>query len=109
MEVLLKLKKKKMKSQNQQPTNLNQFDLKCMTLRAKIDAWRELYRAIGVKRKNLEKSQKLRQELDSEIIAMLKDLTKDATIYKILSTVGMKYKNTIYPLKRRLDKENGKK
>ena len=80
------------------------FDTKCMELRAKIDANRELYRAIGIKRTNLDKSQKLRQKVNEEVEALFKELTKKATVYKILVTVGMKYKNTLYPLNKRLNK-----
>ena len=94
-----------MKSQQLDPNKITQFDIKCMELRAKIDANRELYRAIGVKRKNLDKSQQLRKKIDEQIEGLFKELTKKATVYKILTTVGMKYKNTLYPLNKRLNKK----
>jgi len=94
-----------MKSQQLDPKKITLFDIKCMELRAKIDANRELYRAIGVKRKNLDKSQQLRKKIDEQIEGLFKELTKKATVYKILVTVGMKYKNTLYPLNKRLNKK----
>jgi len=78
------------------------FDTRCMELRNKIDATRELYRAIGVKRVNLDRSQKLRQKVNDDILALFKELTKQATVYRILVTVGMKYKNVLYPLKKKI-------
>jgi hypothetical protein len=94
-----------MKVKYRPPKDINDitiFDTRCMELRAKIDASRELYRAISVKRFNLKRSQDLRARVNDEIIELFGQLTKEATIYRILTTVGMKYKNVLYPLKKKL-------